>query len=177
MFDLHFIMSRCAYLLFFKKISWPLLLVFLLRTLSLLGAFLSVFIMFATHWDYAIVVIALTVIIYKYVEWRGAKKEWGDGIRGLALAGARYSLLNIEDRDMHTKNWRPQFLILNKLDENDEPKYPKLMTLAGQLKAGRGLIMSAAVIVGDYSDPKTRARCKTASQVRREEIQKRKQMN
>lgn len=36
-------------------------------------------------------------IIYKYIEFRGAEKEWGDGIRGLALSAARYSLLRLEE--------------------------------------------------------------------------------
>uniref|UniRef100_A0A1I7WMU2 AA_permease domain-containing protein n=1 Tax=Heterorhabditis bacteriophora TaxID=37862 RepID=A0A1I7WMU2_HETBA len=75
-------------------------------SLSLLGAALCFFIMFSTHWDYALVSIALCLLIYKYVEWKGAKKEWGDGIRGLALTTAQYSLMKIEDKDPHPKNWR-----------------------------------------------------------------------
>ena len=35
-----------------------------------------------------------------------AEKEWGDGIRGLAMSAARYSLLKLEDGPPHTKNWR-----------------------------------------------------------------------
>ncbi|PIO56823.1 hypothetical protein TELCIR_21776, partial [Teladorsagia circumcincta] len=42
-----------------------------LRSLSLLGAALCFFIMFSTHWDYALVSIFLCVLIYKYVEWKG----------------------------------------------------------------------------------------------------------
>lgn len=37
-----------------------------------------------------------------------AEKEWGDGLRGLALSAARYSLLRLEEGPPHTKNWRPQ---------------------------------------------------------------------
>ena len=66
-----------------------------------------------------------------------AEKEWGDGIRGLALSAARFSLLRLEDAAPHTKNWRPQVLVLCKLDENLNPKYPKLFTFASQLKAGK----------------------------------------
>lgn len=40
-----------------------------------------------------------------------AKKEWGDGIRGLALTTAQYSLMKIEDKDTHPKNWRLDFSI------------------------------------------------------------------
>lgn len=35
-----------------------------------------------------------------------AEKEWGDGIRGLAMSAARYSLLRLQQGTPHTKNWR-----------------------------------------------------------------------
>ena len=41
------------------------------RSLSMLGAFLCLFIMFSTHWDYAIIAILLCAGIYKYVEYKG----------------------------------------------------------------------------------------------------------
>jgi len=66
-----------------------------------------------------------------------AEKEWGDGIRGLALSAARYSLLRLEEGPPHTKNWRPQILILSKLTVDMLPKYRKLLTFAAQLKAGK----------------------------------------
>jgi potassium/chloride transporter 4/5/6 len=68
-----------------------------------------------------------------------AEKEWGDGIRGLALSAARYSLLRLEEGPPHTKNWRPQILILSKLTSDLVPKYRKLFAFAAQLKAGKGL--------------------------------------
>lgn len=72
-------------------------------SLSLTGAFLCFFIMFASHWHYALMACFLTGAIYKYVEWKGAKKEFGDGIRGLALSTAQYSLMKVEDKDPHPK--------------------------------------------------------------------------
>ena len=71
-----------------------------------------------------------------------AEKEWGDGIRGLALSAARFSLLRLEDGPPHTKNWRPQILILAKLDEKLNVKHKRLFTLASQLKAGKGKKMN-----------------------------------
>uniref|UniRef100_A0AC34QY31 Solute carrier family 12 member 3 n=1 Tax=Panagrolaimus sp. JU765 TaxID=591449 RepID=A0AC34QY31_9BILA len=114
-------------------------------SLSLAGAFLCFFIMFASNWKYATVACFLTFVIYKYVEWKGAKKEWGDGIRGLALTTAQYSLQKVEDKDPHPKNWRPQLMIL--LDgkfskEHIDLRSVNLLNLAGQLKAGRGLAIT-----------------------------------
>jgi len=65
-----------------------------------------------------------------------AEKEWGDGVRGLSLQAARYSLLRLEESPPHTKNWRPQVLVLCKLDQNLIPSHPKLLSFTSQLKAG-----------------------------------------
>ena len=75
---------------------------------SLLGVILCLFVMFISSWYYALMAMFIAGCIYKYIEYRGAEKEWGDGIRGLALSAARYSLLRLEDGQPHTKNWRPQ---------------------------------------------------------------------
>ena len=65
-----------------------------------------------------------------------AEKEWGDGIRGLAMSAARFALLRLEEGQPHVKNWRPQLLVLLKIGDSLEPKYRKLITFSSQLKAG-----------------------------------------
>ena len=67
-----------------------------------------------------------------------AEKEWGDGLRGLALSAARFSLLRLEEGPPHTKNWRPQILVLAKLDSKLNVKHKRIFSLASQLKAGKG---------------------------------------
>ena len=57
-------------------------------------------------------------------------------MRGLSLQAARFSLLRLEENPPHTKNWRPQLLVLVRLDENLIPTHPKLLSFASQLKAG-----------------------------------------
>ncbi|VDL65422.1 unnamed protein product [Nippostrongylus brasiliensis] len=129
--------------------------------LSLLGASLCFFIMFSTHWDYALVSMLLCVVIYKYVEWKGAKKEWGDGIRGLALTTAQYSLMKIEDKDPHPKNWRPQLLLLFSMPWTKElvdVRYLNLLNLASQLKAGKGLTVVTSFIRGSLNSPDDKKR-------------------
>ncbi|XP_077866597.1 solute carrier family 12 member 6-like [Saccoglossus kowalevskii] len=121
-------------------------------TLSLLGAGLCISLMFISSWYYALVAAAVALCIYKYIEYRGAEKEWGDGLRGLSLTAARFSLLRLEDNPPHTKNWRPQILVMCKLDGNYQPKESgrKLLTFASQLKAGKGLTLVGSVIEGDF---------------------------
>lgn len=80
-----------------------------------------------------------------------AEKEWGDGIRGMALTAARYSLLRLEEGPPHTKNWRPQIMILVKPTDENLPKYRKLFSFAAQLKAGKGLTMCVSVVNGDFT--------------------------
>lgn len=109
-------------------------------SLSLTGLALCIAVMFMTSWYYALVAMGMAGLIYKYIEYRGAEKEWGDGIRGLALSAARYSLLRLEEGPPHTKNWRPQILILVKPGDGLAPKYRKIFSFASQLKAGKGTI-------------------------------------
>lgn len=128
-------------------------------SISLLGALLCLFIMFATYWYYAVVVMVLCASIYKYVEFKGAKKEWGDGISGLALSTAQYSLLKVENRKyQHPKNWRPQLLVMIKDGENQWNSNQKLLQIAGQLKAGQGLTIVASLILGDMAQAEDRDR-------------------
>uniref|UniRef100_A0A8C4MW58 Solute carrier family 12 member 4 n=1 Tax=Equus asinus asinus TaxID=83772 RepID=A0A8C4MW58_EQUAS len=106
--------------------------------------------MFVSSWYYALVAMLIAGMIYKYIEYQGAEKEWGDGIRGLSLSAARYALLRLEEGPPHTKNWRPQLLVLLKLDEDLHVKYPRLLTFASQLKAGKGLTIVGSVIQGSF---------------------------
>lgn len=80
-----------------------------------------------------------------------AEKEWGDGIRGMALTAARYSLLRLEEGPPHTKNWRPQIMILAKPTDENLPKYRKLFAFASQLKAGKGLTVCVSVVPGEFT--------------------------
>ncbi|GFY45605.1 solute carrier family 12 member 6 [Trichonephila inaurata madagascariensis] len=119
-------------------------------SLSMVGSILCLVVMFLSSWYYALIAIGIAGCVYKYIEYSGAEKEWGDGIRGLALSAARYSLLRLEEGPPHTKNWRPQVLVLCKLDEELNPKYPRLFSFASQLKAGKGLTIVCSVLEGSF---------------------------
>lgn len=47
--------------------------------------------------------------------------------------------------------------MLSKLDENLMPRYPKMFSFASQLKAGKGLIIAASIIEGDYLEKASEA--------------------
>ncbi|EPQ05202.1 Solute carrier family 12 member 5 [Myotis brandtii] len=108
--------------------------------------------MFICSWYYALVAMLIAGLIYKYIEYRGAEKEWGDGIRGLSLSAARYALLRLEEGPPHTKNWRPQLLVLVRVDQDQNVVHPQLLSLTSQLKAGKGLTIVGSVLEGTFLD-------------------------
>ncbi|KAM9104599.1 solute carrier family 12 member 7 isoform 4-T5 [Megaptera novaeangliae] len=93
---------------------------------------------------------------FKYYHW--AEKEWGDGIRGLSLNAARYALLHVEHGPLHTKNWRPQVLVMLNLDAEQQVKHPRLLSFTSQLKAGKGLTIVGSVLEGTFLDKHVEAR-------------------
>ncbi|XP_046563365.1 solute carrier family 12 member 4-like isoform X6 [Haliotis rubra] len=147
-----FVNMACAMLTLLRTPNWRPRFRFYHWILSLVGLTLCITLMFISSWYYALTAIALACCIYKYIEYKGAEKEWGDGIRGLAMSAARYSLLRLQEGPPHTKNWRPQLLVLLKLDDNLQPKYPKLVRFASQLKAGKGLTLVNTVIEGTFTE-------------------------
>ncbi|XP_060804181.1 solute carrier family 12 member 6 isoform X1 [Amyelois transitella] len=146
-----FVNLACALQTLLKTPNWRPRFKYYHWSLSLAGLTLCISIMFMTSWFYALIAMGMAGLIYKYIEYRGAEKEWGDGLRGLALSAARYSLLRLEEGPPHTKNWRPQVLVLAKLNSDLKPTYRKMLAFASQLKAGKGLTVCVSVVAGDFT--------------------------
>ncbi|XP_066511202.1 solute carrier family 12 member 4-like [Hoplias malabaricus] len=147
-----FVNLACAVQTLLRTPNWRPRFKYYHWALSFLGMSMCLALMFISSWYYAIVAMGIAGMIYKYIEYQGAEKEWGDGIRGLSLSAARYALLRLEAGPPHTKNWRPQLLVLLKLDEDLHVKYPRMLTFASQLKAGKGLTIVGSVIQGNFLD-------------------------
>ncbi|XP_043990176.1 solute carrier family 12 member 7-like isoform X1 [Gambusia affinis] len=145
-----FVNLACAVQTLLRTPNWRPRFKFYHWTLSFLGMSLCLSLMFICSWYYAIGAILIAGLIYKYIEYRGAVKEWGDGIRGLSLNAARYALIRLEEVPLHTKNWRPQLLVLCKLNSDLKVKHPRLLSFTSQLKAGKGLTIVGSVLEGTY---------------------------
>ncbi|XP_048832822.1 solute carrier family 12 member 7 isoform X5 [Brienomyrus brachyistius] len=145
-----FVNLACAVQTLLRTPNWRPRFKFYHWALSFLGMSLCLSLMFISSWFYALVAMVIAGCIYKYIEYRGAEKEWGDGIRGLSLNAARYALMRLEEAPPHTKNWRPQLLVLLNLDSELAVKHPRLLSLTTQLKAGKGLTIVGSVLEGTY---------------------------
>ncbi len=143
-----FINTACALQTLLKAPSWRPRYKYYHWTLSLLGLALCLLIMFIVRWYYAIVAIIIACCIYKYIEYKGAEKEWGDGIRGLSMSAARFALVKLEEEPPHVKNWRPQIMLLAKCRNNEKTSDSQLNKLKQQMSEPEG---AAAVNVNDNS--------------------------
>uniref|UniRef100_A0A3P8QRX0 Solute carrier family 12 member 5a n=1 Tax=Astatotilapia calliptera TaxID=8154 RepID=A0A3P8QRX0_ASTCA len=145
-----FVNLACALQTLLRTPNWRPRFKFYHWTLSFLGMSLCLTLMFLCSWYYAIVAMVIAGSIYKYIEFAGAEKEWGDGIRGLSLSAARYALMRLEEGPPHTKNWRPQLLVLVSTDAEQNVEQPRLLSLTNQLKAGKGLTIVGTALGGTF---------------------------
>ncbi|XP_007256977.3 solute carrier family 12 member 7 isoform X4 [Astyanax mexicanus] len=145
-----FVNLACALQTLLRTPNWRPRFKYYHWALSFLGMSLCLALMFISSWYYALVAMLIAGCIYKYIEYRGAEKEWGDGIRGISLNAARYALIRLEEAPPHTKNWRPQLLVLLNLDSELRVKHPRLLSFTTQLKAGKGLTIVGSVLEGTY---------------------------
>ncbi|XP_036388906.1 solute carrier family 12 member 5b [Megalops cyprinoides] len=145
-----FVNLACALQTLLRTPNWRPRFKFYHWALSFLGMSLCLSLMFICSWYYAIVAMVIAGCIYKYIEFRGAEKEWGDGIRGLSLSAARYALMRLEEGPPHTKNWRPQLLVLVSVDREQNVEQPRMLSLTNQLKAGKGLTIVGTFLEGTF---------------------------
>ncbi|KAI3380684.1 hypothetical protein SNEBB_004455 [Seison nebaliae] len=120
-------------------------------TLSIIGMLLCIVIMFLCNWYYALVAVAIAVVLYKYIEYKGAENEWGVGVRGLNLKGAIAALLRLSDKEItNVRSWRPQLLLFASPSPDLQVTHEKLFHLAHMLKTGKGLTIACSLLEGDY---------------------------
>lgn len=152
-----FVNLACALQTLLRTPNWRPRFKFYHWALSFLGMSLCLSLMFMCSWYYAIVAMGIATCIYKYIEFCGAEKEWGDGIRGISLSAARFALMRLEEGPPHTKNWRPQILVLVSMDAEQNIEQPRLLSLTNQLKAGKGLTIVGTCVQGTFLDNYTEA--------------------
>uniref|UniRef100_A0A7E4W111 Solute carrier family 12 member 6 n=1 Tax=Panagrellus redivivus TaxID=6233 RepID=A0A7E4W111_PANRE len=153
--------AACALQSILKAPGWRPSFRYFHWVLSTIGAFLCVAVMFISAWYFALVAIFIGAAVYKYIEYVGAEKEWGDGLKGLGLSAARFALLNVDESGQtHTRNWRPQLLVLypnadlftNCPDGRLGDIQRGLLSFVSQLKAGKGLTLVTECLEGNFAN-------------------------
>ena len=101
----------------------------------------------------ALITLVVGAIVYLYIWYWGANKEWGEGLKGLPISIAHVALSHLSDHASHTKNFRPQILVFLKCLYNESQRrwmieHENVLNLLSQLKAGKGLVILATVIEG-----------------------------
>uniref|UniRef100_A0AC34QJS4 Uncharacterized protein n=1 Tax=Panagrolaimus sp. JU765 TaxID=591449 RepID=A0AC34QJS4_9BILA len=152
--------ASCALQSILKAPGWRPSFKYFHWSLSTIGTFLCIAVMFISAWYFALIAIFIGAGVYKYIEYAGAEKEWGDGLKGLGLSAARFALLNVDDSvPTHTRNWRPQLLVLypNSYLFNGTPEakleniQQGLLAFVSQLKAGKGLTLVTECLEGNFA--------------------------
>eukprot|EP00397_Hematodinium_sp_SG-2012_P001550 GEMP01001553.1.p1 GENE.GEMP01001553.1~~GEMP01001553.1.p1 ORF type:complete len:787 (+),score=167.42 GEMP01001553.1:882-3242(+) len=118
---------------------------------SFIGMALCLLLMFAINWYVALIAIFLCSLIFLYVTTHSQEINWGDGFQGMKFQLAKMLLRDCDRTAPHSKNWRPQILVLTGLtiDKDKEGLTLhdiELVHCASQLKAGRGLTIVGGVI-------------------------------
>jgi len=122
-------------------------------SVSLAGALLCIWMMFAMSALVAMVAVLLCMVIFVYATYNSHDVNWGDGFQGVKFQIAKNILASMNLRT-HTKNWRPQLLVVtgawihSAADGQDEVLHvheTELLTVASQLKGGRGITIVGGV--------------------------------
>jgi len=126
-------------------------------TVSLVGALLCVWMMFAISPMFAFLAIIFCSVIFFYAAHNSHQVKWGDGFQGMKFQLARNILINM-DLTQHTKNWRPQLLVVTGASISDQDSQavdihdPEILCFASQLKGGRGITIIGGVCSSSGSD-------------------------
>ena len=117
-------------------------------SIALLGALGCLGVMFLINIVWAIIAILMAAAVYLLIERAEIVVQWGDLSSGLAFQRARKSLLNLEKKRYHPKNWRPSILALS-----GNPKSRlHLVSYACLLSADRGIVSLGQIITGQLED-------------------------
>eukprot|EP00117_Sycon_ciliatum_P037425 scpid38063/ scgid28000/ Solute carrier family 12 member 2; Basolateral Na-K-Cl symporter; Bumetanide-sensitive sodium-(potassium)-chloride cotransporter 1 len=88
--------------------------------MALLGAVLCVAVMFMINWWTALITIVIVSFLYKYIDYKKPKVNWGSSGQALTYSNALRFCAKLDSTDDHVKNYRPQVLVLSGLP-SDRP--------------------------------------------------------
>lgn len=118
-------------------------------SISLLGFVWCLGLALVISWYTAMAALGLFAALYVYNKKQKAQKDWGDvgdALRYTTVTTALRALAIANSEDFHAKNWRPQLLSLVDTDDCGNPTNLHVLSLASQLKKGRGINMVVSIM-------------------------------
>ncbi|KAJ3325822.1 hypothetical protein HDU76_013064 [Blyttiomyces sp. JEL0837] len=125
-----FINSSTAVMGFLKSPNWRPAWKYYHWMLSSLGALMALAFAFMISWIVALIAVLLMTLFYKYIEYRGAQVQFGDGLQALHLRLAQQNLLTLEKSNVGLMDAELEGL-LKKHEENIDDGLNRLMMGVG----------------------------------------------
>jgi len=107
--------------------------------------------MFLVQWWQALAAIAIAFGLHQWVRYGEQVDEWGTwgaSLASVTFGQASTALLALRNVSSTASTWRPQLLVLVSSQDDGEPTRPELLSLAAQLKKGKGVTMATSVRSG-----------------------------
>jgi len=125
-------------------------------SISLIGCVWCLGLAIIISWTMALATIVLVIILYVYNKKQKSEKDWGDvgdSIRYNVVTNTLRELTGTTTEHFHAKNWRPQLLTFVDTDDCGNPTNLHVLSLASQLKLGRGINMVVSIMQRDRLSP------------------------
>ncbi|KAJ8335578.1 hypothetical protein SKAU_G00389200 [Synaphobranchus kaupii] len=118
---------------------------------SLVGAVVSVVIMFLLTWWAALIAIGIVLFLLGYVLYKKPSVNWGSSVQASSYNMALSYSVTLNQVNEHIKNYRPQCLVLT-----GPPSFrPALVDFVSTFTKNMSLMMCGNVVVGDPSPTAT----------------------
>ncbi|XP_052438960.1 solute carrier family 12 member 3 [Carassius gibelio] len=117
------------------------------KWLSLLGAVVSVIIMFLLTWWAALIAIGIVIFLLGYVLYKKPDVNWGSSMQASSYNMALSQCVGLNQVEDHIKNYRPQCLVLS----GPPCMRPSLVDFISTFTKNQSLMICADVITGGPS--------------------------
>ncbi|MBN2416839.1 amino acid permease [bacterium] len=113
--------------------------------ISLLGALGGFLVMFLINPLACIVAVTIELALYLFLRRRALRASWGDVRAGMWSAIARFALINLQKKERHARNWRPNILLFSA-----NPLQRMMLTrMANWFNQNRGIVTVCQTIEGE----------------------------
>uniref|UniRef100_A0A8C9TJ19 Solute carrier family 12 member 3 n=1 Tax=Scleropages formosus TaxID=113540 RepID=A0A8C9TJ19_SCLFO len=125
---------------------------------SLVGAIVSVVIMFLLTWWAALIAIGIILFLLAYVLYKKPNVNWGSSVQASSYNMALSHSVGLNHIEDHIKNYRPQCLVLS----GPPSSRPAMVDFVSTFTKNLSLMMCGNVVTGGPSTAATEAACSSS---------------